>query len=245
MATDKLINSTQGDDIVTKLNLIATKIQAINHDVTIPSNQVTAMTGYSEPSSTSAIVVGDTLNQAIGKLEKKADNNQSNILTVANQTTMYNGLNFANVTNVSNATIDTSAGSVTETNMDSRNIFTFVMYCRNGNTNINGIYYDGTITGNGVYKIVFEKIATCDNIAFGHSGSTYDLKVTVPVTNLTNGVEYYLVINITNYTHSNNNPFSFDKCMIVPKSVWDSGFTTYQPYVMSNAEITAWILAQS
>ena len=86
MATDKLINSTQGDDIVTKLNLIATKIQAINHDVTIPSNQVTAMTGYSKPASTSAIVVGDTLNQAIGKLEKKADNNQSNISSVQNKT---------------------------------------------------------------------------------------------------------------------------------------------------------------
>ena len=37
------------------------------------SNKVTAMTGYSEPSSTSAIAATDSLNTAIGKLEKKAD----------------------------------------------------------------------------------------------------------------------------------------------------------------------------
>ena len=37
------------------------------------SNEVTAMSGYSKPSSTSAIVTGDTLNAAVGKLEKGLD----------------------------------------------------------------------------------------------------------------------------------------------------------------------------
>ena len=37
---------------------------------THPSSDVTAMTGYSMPSSTGAISSGDTLNQAVGKLEK-------------------------------------------------------------------------------------------------------------------------------------------------------------------------------
>ena len=40
------------------------------------SNTITAMTGYSKPTSTSAIVVGDTLNAAIGKLEKALDGKQ-------------------------------------------------------------------------------------------------------------------------------------------------------------------------
>ena len=41
------------------------------------SNTITAMTGYTKPSTTSAIVVGDTLNAAIGKLEKALDGKQA------------------------------------------------------------------------------------------------------------------------------------------------------------------------
>lgn len=41
------------------------------------SNTITAMTGYAKPSVTSAIVVGDTLNAAIGKLEKALDGKQA------------------------------------------------------------------------------------------------------------------------------------------------------------------------
>ena len=37
------------------------------------SNTINAMTGYSKPNATSAITTGDTLNQAIGKLEKAID----------------------------------------------------------------------------------------------------------------------------------------------------------------------------
>lgn len=40
------------------------------------SNTITAMTGYSKPTSASSIVVGDTLNAAIGKLEKALDGKQ-------------------------------------------------------------------------------------------------------------------------------------------------------------------------
>ena len=40
---------------------------------THPSSDVTLMTGYSKPSSGSAIGTGDTLNQAVGKLEAKVD----------------------------------------------------------------------------------------------------------------------------------------------------------------------------
>ena len=55
MATDRLINSTQGDSIISELDNIADKIEGINRDIILPSNQINAMTGYSEPSGTSAI----------------------------------------------------------------------------------------------------------------------------------------------------------------------------------------------
>lgn len=41
------------------------------------SNTINAMTGYSKPSSTSAIATSDTLNTAIGKLEKALDGKQA------------------------------------------------------------------------------------------------------------------------------------------------------------------------
>jgi len=43
------------------------------------SNKVTAMTGYEKASTGSAITTSDTLNQAIGKVEKRVDVNQNNI----------------------------------------------------------------------------------------------------------------------------------------------------------------------
>ena len=39
-----------------------------------PSSTITSMTGYTKPQSTSAITASDTLNSAIGKLEKGYDN---------------------------------------------------------------------------------------------------------------------------------------------------------------------------
>ena len=56
------------------------------------SNTITAMTGYAKPSVTSAIVVGDTLNAAIGKLEKALDGKQaagSYALTSHNHSGVY------------------------------------------------------------------------------------------------------------------------------------------------------------
>lgn len=48
---------------------------------THPASDVTAMTGYSMPSSTGAISSGDTLNQAVGKLEKAiVDADVSNVV---------------------------------------------------------------------------------------------------------------------------------------------------------------------
>ena len=74
--TQELINTIRGhlSDIATVLSNLAsgdardnTKAP-INH--TQPSSTITAMTGYSKPQSTSAITTADTLNEAIGKLEK-------------------------------------------------------------------------------------------------------------------------------------------------------------------------------
>ena len=49
------------------------------------ASDITAMTGYAKASAASAIVATDTLNQAMGKLEKKADDNTSSLSSKQNQ----------------------------------------------------------------------------------------------------------------------------------------------------------------
>ncbi len=73
MATDRLINQTQGEDIIDQLTDIATKVGAITYGPQTTADKVVAMTGYAKASTEAAISQGDTLNEAVGKLEKKAD----------------------------------------------------------------------------------------------------------------------------------------------------------------------------
>ena len=66
MATDRLINQTQGEDIIDKLNEIASNVGDIKFGPQVPSSNVVSMTGYAEASTADAISQGDTLNEAIG-----------------------------------------------------------------------------------------------------------------------------------------------------------------------------------
>ena len=56
-------------------------------DISISSAQVLSMSNYSKPSTASAIETTDTLNQAIGKLEKRVSDNENDILTEQAKTT--------------------------------------------------------------------------------------------------------------------------------------------------------------
>lgn len=81
--------SVDADETISSLSETDGKISVTKQDIAIASNQVVAMTGYTKPSSapaTPAIQQGDTANAAIGKLEYKADVNQSNILYTLNRT---------------------------------------------------------------------------------------------------------------------------------------------------------------
>ena len=58
----------------------------------------------------------------------------------------------------------------------------------------------------------------------------------IPVNVPTDGAKFNLYTTVAN---------NITNLRIIPKNVYDSGFTAYQPYAMSNAEITAWILSHS
>lgn len=87
MATNKLMNKDQGDTIIAKLDTIANKIQGINRDTLITSEQVTNMTGYQQdsPTQTNSILTTDSLNAAIRKLETGVENNGTNITSLQEQ----------------------------------------------------------------------------------------------------------------------------------------------------------------
>lgn len=79
------------------------------------SNTINVMTGYSKPSSTSAIAATDSLNAAIGKLEK-ADDNSIHGLSVSGKTITYTKGNGATDT-ITTQDTDTknTAGSTNST----------------------------------------------------------------------------------------------------------------------------------
>lgn len=81
--------SVDAGETISSISETDGKISVTKQDIAIASNQVTAMTGYTKPSSapaTPAIQTSDTANQAFGKLEFKADTNQTNILYALGKT---------------------------------------------------------------------------------------------------------------------------------------------------------------
>lgn len=85
MATDRLINSSQGADMIAELITIATNISQINKNIDLGANKVTSMAGYTLQSDASNITTSDTLNQAVSKLEKRVEDNKNNISTLSNE----------------------------------------------------------------------------------------------------------------------------------------------------------------
>ena len=97
MAVDKLMNETQGDDIIDRLEEIADKIHDINYGLETSSNKVVSMSGYQKESTAAAISPGDSLNVAVGKLEKKVDDNTANKVAGPQSAAVGNIATFANV----------------------------------------------------------------------------------------------------------------------------------------------------
>ena len=98
MATDKLINQTQGADIIDALSDIATNVGNITYGPQTSADKVVSMTGYAKASAEAAISEGDTLNQAIGKLEKKADDNATSVAGKIDKLTTATAGDIATVT---------------------------------------------------------------------------------------------------------------------------------------------------
>lgn len=79
VSTSRTIN---GKTLTGNINLTAADVSAAESSHTHNSSSITAMTGYSKASSVSSISTSDSLNVAIGKLEKAIDSKTANNGTV-------------------------------------------------------------------------------------------------------------------------------------------------------------------
>lgn len=115
--------SVDADETISSISETDGKISVTKQDIAIASNQVTAMTGYTKPSSapaTPAIQQDDTANAAIGKLEYKADVNQTNILYALN-TGVKNIINVPDQSQTNGTTVQVTDGVVKVTGTSTSN----------------------------------------------------------------------------------------------------------------------------
>ena len=238
MAIDKLINSTQGDSIIAALNAISSKVGSpynlenklnpayINYDSTHAATPETV--------ATSGITSTDVA---------QIETNKNNILTVANQSTQYNLLFY----NLSTLKSYNSNNAIWNENV-----------CTIGNISFTinddmSITVSGNSDNNSVYFLLARDISfpaiRFQGCPAGGGTNTYQLQAYYSSTSSAslndNGsgasaeANSWSEIDITirpNQTISD--PITFFPT-VIPQSLYDSGFHDYQPYALSNVELTA------
>ena len=164
------------------------------------------------------------------ELTNKEQSSENNILTIANQSTQYNVLNLSAAENVS------ASSGITYSILSDGSVH---------------IEADISVTGSALY---FEKIPITSNIPYittgcpsGGGNTTYKVQIYDNETNIANADD----------TGSGSEPFTITtgkigyrirfavgqynivvKPMVISKSLYDSGFTNYQPYALPNITIT-------
>lgn len=213
--------SFDADETISSISETDGKVSVTKQDIAIASNQVVAMTGYTKPSSapaTPAIQQGDTANAAIGKLEYKADVNQSNILY---------GLETG-AANYAPLEGDSKTGSGYFLNATSKGMnvipsgTTVHIYCEyakitNTQCSIQLTNVNGDVIG-----------STTSYAPSAPTSGTISADVTPSVDAY--GYNAY-------YNGASGNTCTITKVMICPKNVWDA-IQKYVPYSVPNYDLT-------
>ena len=206
------------------------KQNSISSAAPIASECVSPMTGYSKSSSSTpgAISTSDTLNAAIGKLEKRTDLNETNI---SKDTAALVELVDGGAKNRLHPEQDVKATWID-----------FVV--------------DKSESGD--YRVYFGSLASTDTdattcaVRLGLNGVGFvsestqcsrGTAVSTPIT-ATEQFDYVRVYYSDNNSHSSGDSATITNPMLCTKAAWDIS-QAYVPYAMSAAEVTAWINAHS
>ena len=199
-------------------------------DIAIAGTQA-VLTGYTpeSPSQTDSILATDTVNAAIKKLDERSRVDENNILSVADQSTKYN-IAQGRARTLDSVTSTVSGYTITfsGTSSGTRSFSFLEPFSPPKSGDYVWKYTNGvTIGGTPISVYMWDTTA---NVGVNATDIEVGLKVTLDSTHL-----YTLA-----FTLQNNKVVSGDySVMIISKDLWDKGFTDYQPYAMSNAELTA------
>ena len=131
------------------------------------SSGVTAMTGYSMPSSTGAISSGDSLNQAVGKLEKAiVEADISNVVHITGTETITGSKQFTTSLRIVH---DTAAYRIDSPSLDlsvSGAIYRWLVVLRDMyGRRIGGLYFKRLAAGDTVVSLLKMDAADTDNVS--------------------------------------------------------------------------------
>ena len=232
--------SFDADETIDTISETDGKIAVTKKDIAIASNQVTSMTGYTKPSSapaTPAIQTNDTANQAFGKLEFKADTNQTNILY-----SLQNGVkNLFNLEadekwsySLSSQTVDTKTGTISITSNSDWARVGIPITLPAGNYVISGNVTN--LVGNALLMGNTEKYdsgtAVFTNIEITTTG-TFTANFTL------NSATTFWVTLYANYSESVvSNSVTITGMMICTKATWDQEPNVFRPFALPNYDLT-------
>lgn len=212
------------------------KASISTQDIAIAGTQA-VLTGYTpeSPSQTDSILATDTVNAAIKKLDERSrvdENNISSLYKVGSANILKN---TAQTQTVGGVTFTMNAdGTITANGTKTDNEW---LYMSTGNSLKAGTYVlsSGGITGNDKLVIVTTSDSLGSAIMLTNTATgVYERELTQDYSNL------YYAIRIASGTVCNNVTF---KPMLCEKNVYEAINGEFQPYAMSNAELTAAIQA--
>lgn len=219
--------SVDADETISSISETDGKISVTKQDIAIASNQVTAMTGYTKPSSapaTPAIQTSDTANQAFGKLEFKADTNQTNILYVLGRTgkNLYDIMHPTRAVNIT--VTDDGNGQFTQTASGAWAAWDYDFDVTVGTQYTVYIKFKSVTTSNAAGAVVLKDANGNDIYRTSiNTPQTFEYTFTAP----TSWVRIGVTANNSSYNQSGT--FVMQDPMVVEKAVYDK-FSDYQPY---------------
>ena len=225
--------SVDADETISSISETDGKVSVTKQDIAIASNQVVAMTGYTKPSSAPsnpAIQTGDTANQAFGKLEFKADTNQSNILSVKQKV----GVNLLHTNEFSGGTSDTGIDFTTENGIISAKGTKLVAdsyrnIARDDFKASSQYYVVATTTGSPRISLR----------VFGYKNGSYTQLIDTAGTAIFDTSDYESFLTRVVVGGSINDTVNASiSAMIITKEDYDAGLTEFQPYGAPNYDLT-------
>lgn len=201
------------------------KVSITTQDIAITGSQA-VLTGYQIAQSKQSIAATDTTTEAFGKVEQRVQTNENNI------SLLYNSGQKNHMT-INTATYTASGSNrALKIPVDSISGTIHIYFGEITSTDT-----DDTTCG---VLLVDSNDNTIQTIQFGR-GTNKDVSVYVGNTAVA-GVSIYPA---TNWTNSADDTVSITNGMICSQEAWGATGGSYEPYAMSNADITAWIKAHS